>query len=476
VLGLNVSTNSGTSYLNLQNAVVGSGDPVYWDENSGIGCHSQGCPSQAYQNSVGTIPSEAFDVVGNNPGPPYPCGYGWSKPTEPSWTQAGKAQSFQVIYNFTAGDDGATPNGLTRNQAGNFYGTAQHGGYNGSCYGGGCGTVFELAHQGSGWVLKPLYKFTGENGDGAYPSSKGLFGPDGSLYGATGGGGTGYGTVYNLKPAPTACLAASCSWMETVLYSFKGPWDDSDNRGGGACQPSQSLNLPALKLPMDGGDEAYPWGNLASDQAGNIYGLATDPKDRGCSCRPCGLIYELSPSADGWVESVYTRFDMYTGGVTNGLASNNTDGITTFIQWSMGGNDWDFGGWADGYKLPRDGSMGAFPLSVLFDGGNVFFTTYYNGVDCPGGLFNHGERLYTGGTGYLKVADAAGNLYGINGNSIFKMSPANSGWTYTDIYDFTGGADGEGPTDLIFDANGNLWGTASGGGAYGYGVIFEITP
>ena len=47
VSGLNVSTGSGTVYLNLQNAVVPSGDPVYWDENSGSGCHSPGCPSQA---------------------------------------------------------------------------------------------------------------------------------------------------------------------------------------------------------------------------------------------------------------------------------------------------------------------------------------------------------------------------------------------------------------------------------------------
>ncbi len=62
VSGLNVSA-SGTVWLNLQNATVPDGDPMYWDENSGIGCHSQGCPSQAYESAVGTIPSEAFDVV-----------------------------------------------------------------------------------------------------------------------------------------------------------------------------------------------------------------------------------------------------------------------------------------------------------------------------------------------------------------------------------------------------------------------------
>jgi len=54
---------NGTYYLNLQNAVVNNGDPVYWDENSGIGCHSPGCPSQA-GSGLGSDPSEAFSILG----------------------------------------------------------------------------------------------------------------------------------------------------------------------------------------------------------------------------------------------------------------------------------------------------------------------------------------------------------------------------------------------------------------------------
>ncbi|MFZ0315118.1 MAG: PEP-CTERM sorting domain-containing protein [Candidatus Korobacteraceae bacterium] len=50
--------NSGTYWLNLQNASVPSGDPVYWDENSG--------PSSASESSVGTIPSESFTVLGSS--------------------------------------------------------------------------------------------------------------------------------------------------------------------------------------------------------------------------------------------------------------------------------------------------------------------------------------------------------------------------------------------------------------------------
>jgi hypothetical protein len=49
-------------WLNLQNATVPSGDPVYWDENSGAGCGGSMCPSSASESAVGTIASEAFTI------------------------------------------------------------------------------------------------------------------------------------------------------------------------------------------------------------------------------------------------------------------------------------------------------------------------------------------------------------------------------------------------------------------------------
>ena len=73
VSGLNVPLNAATYWLNLQNALVPSGDPVYWDENSGVGCGGDNgkggsCPSMPSENSVGTIASESFTVVGPNGG------------------------------------------------------------------------------------------------------------------------------------------------------------------------------------------------------------------------------------------------------------------------------------------------------------------------------------------------------------------------------------------------------------------------
>ena len=69
VSNLNVAENSGTQYwLTLANAMVTNGDPVHWDENSGVGCMSKGCPSTAYENFVGTVPSEAFTISGGSSG------------------------------------------------------------------------------------------------------------------------------------------------------------------------------------------------------------------------------------------------------------------------------------------------------------------------------------------------------------------------------------------------------------------------
>jgi uncharacterized repeat protein (TIGR03803 family) len=84
------------------------------------------------------------------------------------------------------------------------------------------------------------------------------------------------------------------------------------------------------------------------------------------------------------------------------------------------------------------------------------------------------------------VMDSAGNLYGTawlggayGAGDVFELSPSTGGgWTESVLYSFTGGADGANPftADLIFDKAGNLYGTTTGGGAQGLGVVFELTP
>jgi hypothetical protein len=68
-----LSLSAGNYWITLENGTTSDGAPLYWDENSGVGCQSPGCPSQAQENGVGTIPSETFtlegDPVGSTPEP-----------------------------------------------------------------------------------------------------------------------------------------------------------------------------------------------------------------------------------------------------------------------------------------------------------------------------------------------------------------------------------------------------------------------
>ncbi|HZL69400.1 MAG TPA: PEP-CTERM sorting domain-containing protein [Candidatus Limnocylindrales bacterium] len=69
---------SGPGFVTLANACTTSGcsiNPIYWDENGGVGCggtHPPGgganCPSTAYENELGSIPSEAFTLTGQGGG------------------------------------------------------------------------------------------------------------------------------------------------------------------------------------------------------------------------------------------------------------------------------------------------------------------------------------------------------------------------------------------------------------------------
>jgi|SRR5664280_1679543 len=65
--GLNIPWAGGAGFATLGNACSTSGcsvsNPIYWDENSG--------PSTAYENTIGSIPSEAFTIT-NGPGPSTP--------------------------------------------------------------------------------------------------------------------------------------------------------------------------------------------------------------------------------------------------------------------------------------------------------------------------------------------------------------------------------------------------------------------
>jgi uncharacterized repeat protein (TIGR03803 family) len=398
------------------------------------------------------------------------------------------AQTFTVVHTFT-GDDGSSPySGVTVDRAGNLYGTTKYGGM-ASCDL-GCGVLFRLAPQGSGWNFVPLYKFAGPS-DGKSPIARIVFGPDGRLYGTTLLGGTlaNAGTVFTLTPPPTVCRGP-CFWIKTTIWSFE-QYEDDDGRAPG-------------------------YGDLVFDSAGNIYGTTEEGGAAQEVCGPgCGTVYMLSPSEGSWNETLIYQFG-------DGPGFHPYAGVSFDGNGNLYGTT-PYGGsakWGLVYKLtPSNGSWsptilynfldqsdGGAPTAGLLpdDAGNLYGATGTGGSGRGGTVFELSPMgldwnftlLYSfdsPGTPFASLTvDAAGNLYGtdVNGGRfgrgyVFKLTRTGDSWTYTSLYDFTGGSDGSQPYGSVaLDAAGNLYGTASGGGSdagqclvvSGCGVVWQIKP
>ena len=393
---------------------------------------------------------------------------------------AAPAQSYKVIYNFTGQADGANPlGGVTMDSAGNLYGTTFAGGRR------GFGNLYRLVRSGSSWVFYLVYTFLGftqTSIDGANPYARPVIGPDGFLYGTTRSGGNGdgcrelhgCGTVYKVQPKPGG--GPLDPWQEIVLYQF-GTYDGSD---------------------------PY-YGDVVFDTAGNLYGMT-----RNGGANLLGAVYELSPGSGGWTESVLYSFSGADGSTPLSGPSLDLAGNLYGTTSAGGTSNWgtvfqlkpSVASWMESvlhnFQGISDGSTPSSGISVD-TAGNLYGATQAGG---PGGGGTAFELLPAGGGvwslstlvgfksavfggSYRTLAmDRAGNLYGTTAadgasqrGSVFKLSPVNGGWVETSLHDFTGGADGAAPYgNLAFDAYGNIYGTASMGGAYGNGVVFQITP
>ena len=398
--------------------------------------------------------------------------------TQPAW-----AQTYTVIHNFTGGQqDGSHPyNGFTI-RGGTLYGTTANGGAS-------FGTVYQLTHQSSGWAFKLLYVFQGED-DGAYPTARVVPGPNGTLYGTTiEGGGPGYGVVFNLKPPTnTVCSTATCRWTETPLYQFSGGtdgygptagdlvFDQAGNIYGVTEFGGTTAHGNVYELTYSGGnwtdnvlysfgggqDGEFPYSGVIFDHSGNLDGTTRQGGGTGClSSVGCGTVFQLVPSDSGWTESQLYKFQ---GGSDGGFPES---GVIMDSSGNLYGATSIYG------NLSCNSGFGCGAVyELIASGGSWTFSTLYD--------------FASGGGGPVAplTMDAAGNLYGttlLDGanrfGNVFKLSPTQNGWTYTDLYDFTGGTDGGEPmSNIVFDAQGNLYGTTYEGGADNLGVVFEITP
>jgi uncharacterized repeat protein (TIGR03803 family) len=368
--------------------------------------------------------------------PPYGCGSVFKLDTAGAET---------VLYSFSGtGGDGANPwASLVRDAKGNLYGTTVNGGDLACNTPDGCGSVFKLDTAGAETVL---YSFTG-GPDGADPFGGLVLDARGNLYGTTKNGGAyGYGTVFKLAPP----VPPSVTWTETVLYSFTG----------------------------SGGGGAEPMAGLLQDPQGNLYGTT-----KGGGAYSEGTAFELdttgkeivlysfcsaSNCADGavpWAGLVRdVQGNLYgTARFGGDLACDAPDGCGTVFKLDTTGNETVL------HTFTGSGGDGADPfVGLVRDAqGNLYGTTFYGGD--------------------LSCNDGGGSNLGCG--VVFKLATTN---TETVLYSFTGtGGDGAYPlSELVRDAQGNLYGGNAGGGdlacttgtigqgttLIGCGTLFKLTP
>jgi len=387
-----------------------------------------------------------------------------------------QAQTFQVLHKFTAQGDGANPSaGMLIDRGGRLYGpTSTVSAFS---------TAYKLSPAGEDWVLSSLHELP----DGANAF---VFGPDGAIYGTTSYGGQGdcsegggCGTVFKLQPPASTCRSTSCPWIETVLYRFQG-----------------------------GTDGWFPSSGVVFDRVGNLYGVTAHggTGTGNCDGIGCGTVYELSPSSNGWSETVIYNFQGADDGwwPVAGLiidAAGNLFG-TTLSGGPGGGALYELspshGGWFETNLHEFVGNDGTYPVGTLtFDAsGNIYGVTTGGGTGGGGTVFelaHPGNWTYSVLYDFAEFAgpdaplsfDSQGNIYGVtveggvNGyGSVYKLSSSNGSWVLTDLHDFNI-TDGMNPNGgLVLDANGNIYGTAMNGGGFfttcalGCGTAWEITP
>jgi uncharacterized repeat protein (TIGR03803 family) len=384
--------------------------------------------------------------------------------------------------------DGANPLGSLVLVDGILYGTASTGGSSTSA-----GTIFKVNTDGTGYTN--FYSFGGGT-NGAFPYA-GLLLSGSTLYGTTEGGtifkidtdGMNFATLHTFTNRDGAQPEASLVLSGETLYGtasgggVKG-WGTvfSLNTGG-----SSFTNLYNFTNGMDG---ATPMAGLVLSN-GTLYGTASS----GGNFPGWGTVFKLNTDGTGFT-NLY-EFSQAGGGTkpAAGLLlsgstlygttpDTGTGGVNSGTVFKLNTN-------GSGFTVLSDGSDGAQPQGGLALSGDSFYgTTSAGGSPGAGIVFKvntngtsfailhvfsaatnesaSGDNLYANSDGAIPLGTLAvsgGVLYGttqIGGTFgvgiIFSLNTDGTG--FTNLYNFTNGADGAFPTAGMVLSNSTLYGTA----------------
>ena len=230
------------------------------------------------------------------------------------------------------------------------------------------------------------------------------------------------------------------------------------------ARESQAQTLNVLYSFTSSGNVGYgPASGLIMDQAGSLYGTNYYGGEHGW-----GTVYRLSRAGSGWIA---TGLYSFQGGTDGGNPVANVtfgpDG-TLYGTTTAGGN-----GFGTVFNLRPPASV--CKSSALCPWTETVLYRFTGGSDGGFGTPSYADAL---------VFDRAGNFYGttpIGGTHglgvVFKLTRSGSGWNESVLWSFTGHLDGSFPASgVVFDRAGNLYGTASDGGTYNAGVVYELSP
>lgn len=196
-----------------------------------------------------------------------------------------------ILHTFNISDGASLQKGLVFDSHGNLFGSASNGGpFDG-------GVVFELAPARNGkWNYHIIQSFNFSNTSGFAPVFKPVFDSAGNLYGSNSWGGQhNYGTAFKLTPT------TGDQWQFTVIHDFNN----------------------------DGIDGFYPQSTFVLDQAGNLYSNSCEGGAFGAGLDLGGVVYELSPQADGsYSETILHNF--------GGLGGDGTCPLGDLVRDSSG--------------------------------------------------------------------------------------------------------------------------------------------
>jgi uncharacterized repeat protein (TIGR03803 family) len=305
---------------------------------------------------------------------------------------------------------------------------------------------------------------------------------------------------------------------ETVLYRFMAVPDGEnplgavvlDNKGnlygttvyggyGGAGTVFELTSAGTEKVlysfGSQFGDGTYPVAGLVFDKKGNLYGTTQNG-----GANDAGTVFELTSAgtekvlysffcclSDGALPSAGLVFDK-EGNLYGTTYLGGTNDAGTVFELTSAGTEkvlYSFGGYRSDGSNPDAG--------LVFDKkGNLYSTTRFGGANGAGTVFeltssgtekvlySFGSQSGDGSEPYAGlVFDQEGNLYGttlgrgVNDfGTVFELTSAG---TEKVLYSFGSQSGGEPYAGLVFDKKGNLYGEATSGGANLGGTVFELT-